>query len=128
MGTPFTQSITLIQRRNAVWNLLLREVLGCSRVVQAMTSTMTGKHTATANIRRAKRRRCMLDWDWAVPTTISLAHIMPPFGDNESVPEKNFAIIQISEYFQRKAAPAREPHPIRFSSFPLTRKSRAGES
>jgi len=78
MGMPFTQSITLIQRCSEGWNLLLREAMGCSRVTQTSASKITGKHTTTAVQQMVKRRRCMLSWERAIPTTTSLANIICP--------------------------------------------------
>src|SRR6516165_6696851 len=94
MGMPLIQSITLIQRRIGVWNVAFREVMGCSRVTQAMNSTMTGKLTTTASKRREKVRRCMLTLDRAIPTTTSLPDIMPPIrGSGGCVAEILFRIL-----------------------------------
>src|SRR5271165_1307711 len=78
MGMPLIQSITLIQMRRDVWNLVFREVMGCSRVAKAMTSTRTGKLTTTASKRRVNVRRCMLSLDWAFPTATFLAKYYAP--------------------------------------------------
>src|SRR3974377_97735 len=78
MGMPFTQSSTFIQRRSEVGNLPLTEEMGWNRVAQRMTSTIAGNITATANRRRAYRRRYMLGLDLAVPTATFLGKYYAP--------------------------------------------------
>src|SRR5664279_203812 len=116
MGMPLIQSITLIQMRRDVWNLVLSEAMGCSRVAPVMTSDITGKLTTTANKRREKVRRCMLTLDWAFPTATSLPNIMLPFrGFGGRVAKKFFAIFNN----RKKTAPAGEPPPSNLFSVSL---------
>src|SRR5271165_6443476 len=90
MGMSLTQSSTFNQRRKAVWYLHFGEVMGWSRVAQRMTSTIAGKLTATANMRRVWLRRGVRNSGRAIPTATSLGNIMPRIGHHGGRGKENF--------------------------------------